>query len=98
MEILNEVFPCLVVAPKGTVHIVRFPTEAQVSPFLGPTGWEKDGPSPSRSWPGGASPALCVLMLFPQSCLLLCLLLWKVPRELWLMPGGAQTAGLQSLL
>ena len=38
MEFLNEVFPCFVVAPKDTVHIVPFSPEAQVSPCLVPTG------------------------------------------------------------
>ena len=38
MEILNEVFPCFVIAPKDTVHTVQFSPEVQVSPCLVPTG------------------------------------------------------------
>lgn len=52
MEILNEVLPCLVVAPKDTVHIVWFPPEAQVSPCLVPTGGGEGRAQPlqERAW------------------------------------------------
>lgn len=56
MQILNEVFPCLVVAPKDTDHIVRFPTEAQVSPCLVPTGGREGRAQPLQEHAWGCSP------------------------------------------
>lgn len=97
MEMSRRSVSGLCGCPKDTVHIVWFPPEAQFL-LIWFTGGGKTGPASSRVATGEA-PLAVVLILFLQSCLLLCAYPWGTcPGNSWLVSGGNSTPGLQSLL